>query len=130
MSGHVASQTNNRPDFHGVRVTPSGLLPSALSRPVGSNLDGMWAADSARLKMSLRAACRWCLPSLLLQLRVCLPRLFTKAGHAVLALVCSAHRGPQSKTYRNPQCIVIHAETQSCHWQSPQPCTRFPRHHC
>ena len=42
VSGKVASQTSKQPDFHGASVTPSGLFPSDLKRPVGSSLEGTW----------------------------------------------------------------------------------------
>ena len=79
MSGQAASHTSKRPDFHGVRVTPSGLLPSDLISPDGSSLEGMWADVKALFKISFRAAWRWCLPSLCLQLRACLPNSSTMA---------------------------------------------------
>ena len=53
MSGHVASQTNGLPCFHGTMVTPSGHLPSERSRPDRSNLDGILADDRARYRTSL-----------------------------------------------------------------------------
>ena len=58
VSGHVASQTNGLPFFHGTMVTPSGHLPSERSRPDHSNLDGILADDRARYRTSLMAAWR------------------------------------------------------------------------
>ena len=55
MSGHVASQTNGLPCFHGTMVTPSGHLPSERSRPDRFNLDGILADDRARYRTSLMA---------------------------------------------------------------------------
>ena len=77
MSGHVASQTSRQPDFHGASVAPSGLFPSDRESPIGSSLEGTCAADKLCLMMSFTAACLWCLPSLRLQLRACLPRTST-----------------------------------------------------
>ena len=62
VSTHVVSQTINRPDVQGTSVTPSGLLPSDLKRPIGSNLEGTLAAVQLHLMRSFTAACRWCLP--------------------------------------------------------------------
>ena len=59
------------------RVTPSGRFPSDLRRPVGSSLEGIWAADKPRFTMSFKAECRKCLPSLFLQLSECLPNTST-----------------------------------------------------
>ena len=49
------SQTSNFPDDHGASDMPSGLLPSVLSRPVGSNREGM---PRALLMMVFKAAWR------------------------------------------------------------------------
>ena len=38
VSGHVTSQTSERPDFQGAIVTPSGRLPSECDRPAGSKI--------------------------------------------------------------------------------------------
>ena len=51
VSEQVASQTSNFPDDHGASDMPSGLLPSVLSRPVGSNREGMPAVVRALLMM-------------------------------------------------------------------------------
>ena len=59
VSGHVASHTRSLPLLQGTRVTPSGRLPSERERPVGSSLEGSWAADNARWMMSLTPAWRW-----------------------------------------------------------------------
>ena len=55
MSEQVASQTSNFPDDHGASDMPSGLLPSVLSRPVGSNREGMPAVVMALLMMEFLA---------------------------------------------------------------------------
>ena len=52
VSGQVASHASKQPDFHGVRVAPSGLLPSDLISPDGSSLEGMWADVKALFKIS------------------------------------------------------------------------------
>ena len=46
-SGIVASQTKGLPRDQGIKVTPSGLLPSDLDKPEGSRLDGTPAAEKA-----------------------------------------------------------------------------------
>ena len=56
MSEQVASQTSNFPDDHGASDMSSGLLPSVLSRPVGSNREGMPAVVRALLMMEFNAA--------------------------------------------------------------------------
>ena len=90
VSGHVASQTSKRPACQGASVTPSGLFPSDLNRPVGSSLEGTWAAVRPRFTISLSAACRRCLPSLHLQLSACLPKALTSAEQ------CWQQCGPQT----------------------------------
>ena len=56
VSVHVASQTRVRPVFQGMIVTPSGLFPSDLQSPGGSNTEGICAAARERLMMLLIAA--------------------------------------------------------------------------
>ena len=48
VSGTVTSQTSGFPRVHGTRVAPSGLLPSALDRPICSLLAGICAFLTAR----------------------------------------------------------------------------------
>ena len=62
--GATASQTNNLPFDQGTMVIPSGRLPSARSRPVGSNREGTLAEDKALCRMSLSMAWRKCQPAL------------------------------------------------------------------
>ena len=62
---HVASQTRVRPVFQGMIVTPSGLFPSDLQSPGGSNTEGICAAARECLMMLLIAAWREWRPSLL-----------------------------------------------------------------
>ena len=45
MSGHVASQTKILPFPQGVRLAPSGHLPSDLLRVEGSNSAGILVAE-------------------------------------------------------------------------------------
>ena len=52
VSGHVKSQTSIRPLDQGIIVTPSGLLPSLLSIPVGSRVTGVSALRKDRAMMS------------------------------------------------------------------------------
>ena len=66
-AGNVPSE--HAPDFHGAIVTPSGRLLSNLLRPVGSNVEGIWADDKALLTMSLIAAWRDWRSALFMQLR-------------------------------------------------------------
>ena len=54
MSVTVTSQTKQRPSRHGMRVKPSGRLPSDLSRPAGSFVARILALVSERSTMSLR----------------------------------------------------------------------------
>ena len=56
VSVHVASQTRVRPVFQGMIVTTSGLLPSDLQSPEGSNTEGICAAAKERLMMLLITA--------------------------------------------------------------------------
>ena len=79
MSGQVASQTRGRPELHGVRDIPSGLLPSDLKSPSGSRRDGTPAAERVRWMMLLTAAWRKWRPSLDLQLRPWMPSAETAA---------------------------------------------------
>ena len=43
VSTTVTSHVRHRPDCHGTSVSPSGLLPSVQSRPIGSLMAGMSA---------------------------------------------------------------------------------------
>ena len=60
---HVASQQSDLPLAYGMRVIPSGLLPSPRSSPDGSKTAGTPALRRARKMTSLRAACRGNLPA-------------------------------------------------------------------
>ena len=53
MSEQVASQTSSFPDDHGASDMPSGLLPSVLSRPVGSNREQMPAVANDGIQGSM-----------------------------------------------------------------------------
>uniref|UniRef100_A0A8D8M036 Uncharacterized protein n=1 Tax=Cacopsylla melanoneura TaxID=428564 RepID=A0A8D8M036_9HEMI len=57
VSTHVASHTKLFPFAQGINVTPSGLLPSFLDNPVGSNIAGMFREVNVRFKMSLISPC-------------------------------------------------------------------------
>ena len=69
VSQDVASHTNKRPLDHGMMVTPFGLLPSDLKRPVSSSRDVTFAETNALSMMSFSSPCHECLPWLHLQLR-------------------------------------------------------------
>ena len=56
VSTQVESQTNNLPFDPGTMVIPSGRLPSAQPRPVGSSREGTLAEDKALCRMSLSMA--------------------------------------------------------------------------
>ena len=58
VSGHVKSQTRQRPFAHGSTVRPSGRFPSSLDNDLGSNRVGMSADAKVRLIRSLTALCR------------------------------------------------------------------------
>ena len=58
----VTSQVSGLPACQGMRVSPSGRLPSVLVRPLGSLLTGIPAAVKERAIASLTA---WCLAVLL-----------------------------------------------------------------
>ena len=53
VSVTVTSQVTFFPTLPWDEVMPSGLLPSSLERPVGSNTDGMFALPNTRRTMSL-----------------------------------------------------------------------------
>ena len=61
----VLDVTRVRPVFQGMIVTPSGLFPSDLQSPGGSNTEGICAAARERLMMLLIAAWWEWRPSLL-----------------------------------------------------------------
>lgn len=54
VSTTVTSQTNMRPEFHAVKVMPSGRLPSLRLRPEGSRVEGIPADVRARWMMSFK----------------------------------------------------------------------------
>ena len=53
---HIASQQSFLPRLKGKVVIPSGLFPSSLMRPIGSNTEGIPAVFRARQMISFRAA--------------------------------------------------------------------------
>lgn len=55
VSATVTSQIKLLPACQGIKVRPSGLLPSDLDRPDGSLTDGTPALERLRHMMSLRA---------------------------------------------------------------------------
>ena len=77
----VASQTRQRPSFHGKRVIPSGRFPSPLFMPVGSRDEGTPHRMRALFTTSLTAACLADLPALKRHERGCKPMLSTAAPH-------------------------------------------------
>jgi len=54
----VTSQVRGLPDCHGIKVSPSGRLPSDLNKPTGSLVAGMPADPQALVTTSLSV---WCL---------------------------------------------------------------------
>ena len=73
MSAIVTSQTKQRPSHHGMRVRPSGRLPSDLSRQASSLVAGILALVSERSTMSLRWLCRVRRPEVCLHDSACDP---------------------------------------------------------
>jgi len=55
VSGHVKSQSIERPPDQGLRVVPIGLLPSPLSSPGGLRMAGTPTLLSDRARMSFTA---------------------------------------------------------------------------
>jgi len=58
VSATVTSKVTLLPFCQGMRVSPSGLLPSDLRRPDGSLAAGMLAADRTRQMRSFSPRCR------------------------------------------------------------------------
>ena len=73
MSATVTSQTKKRLSRHGMRVRPSGRLPSDLSRPADSLIAGILTLVSERSTMSLRLLCRVRRPEVCLHDSACDP---------------------------------------------------------
>ncbi len=71
VSGQVASHASKWPDFRQSLHLVSFNLTSI--NPHGSSLEGMWVDIKALLMMSFGAVWCWFIPSLCLQLSVCLP---------------------------------------------------------
>ena len=61
---HVASQMRQRPREQGYTVIPSGRFPLLRSRPDGSSMDGIPAAERPRQTTSSRAEWRGMRPAL------------------------------------------------------------------
>ena len=73
VSGMVTSQARHFPCFHGMSVTPSGLFPSFLNKPVGSLDDGILALLMSRQMTSLTALCLEMRQALLRHDKSCVP---------------------------------------------------------
>ena len=82
MSTTVASHNKGRPPLHGIRVCPSGLLPSDLVRPDGSLTAGMPARLRLRWMRSLMLLCLACRPNPNEHDNPCVPLDETEAPHA------------------------------------------------
>ena len=65
MLTHIASQIRQRPREQGYTVIPSGRCPSTRSRPDGSSMDGIPAAERPRWTTSYRAEWRGMRPVLM-----------------------------------------------------------------
>src|SRR5277367_6840317 len=73
VSGAVTSHVRHLPLRQGMRVQPSGLLPSSRRRPEGSLFDGRPALIKARWTRSLSRACLVCRATLRRHARPCVP---------------------------------------------------------
>src|SRR5664279_1016332 len=74
VSYTVASQTKHFPLLHGIKVIPSGLLPSCLLNPGGSLTDCIFALVRPLQMMSFISACLCCRPPTFLHDKLCSPR--------------------------------------------------------
>ena len=116
----VTSQTNERPPCHGIKVSPSGRLPSCLSSPEGSLTAGIPAAPTARQMISLKTWCLAILPGVFLQTMAWRPWASTKVPQWQL---CGTHKlSPSliptatltaSSSRRKPQLAIGRARSQS-----------------
>ena len=91
-------------------VTPSGLLPSDLSRTEGSNLLGIFTAAKERLIMSFSALGLEDLPWLALQHRPWRLNWSTSLFTAMTTSVGLANRSTYPKPYGYPYCAIGHAQ--------------------
>ena len=84
VSTMVTSHIRLFPPCQGIKVRPSGRLPSVLDKPDGSLIDGIPARVRARQIKSLMKKWRAVRPALRLQNKPCVPRASTKApqGHS------------------------------------------------
>ncbi len=73
MSVTVTSHARHFPNDHGIWVTPSGRLPSVLTKPCGSLMAGTPALMRDRQMISLRHWCLLILPADFLQTKPCKP---------------------------------------------------------
>ena len=78
---HVASKMRQRPREKGYIAIPSDRFPSPRSRPDGSSMDGIPAAERPRQTMSLRAEWRGMRPALKRHDKGCVPNASTVVPH-------------------------------------------------
>jgi len=100
----VTSQTRGFPPCHGIKVSPSGRLPSRLFMPEGSLVAGIPAALRARQMTSLSTGCLAILPGAFLHTMTDgLGRLRrTRTG------ICGdAQVETQSHANSHPHCFVL-----------------------
>jgi len=106
--------------MHGIKVSPSGRLPSCLSSPERSLTAGIPAAPKARQTMSLRTWCLAILPGAFLQTMAWRPWASTRVPQWQL---CKTHKlSPSliptatrtaSSSRRKPQLAIGRARSQS-----------------
>ena len=111
----VESQARHLSACHGMRVSPSGLLPSDLNRPLGSLANGTMARPRARQIMSFNWWYRIDLPALCSHDKPCMPRASNGAPHR--------HGWGSHKLTprRNTYCLIVQSRTACCNWQGMQP---------
>src|ERR1700730_5319105 len=97
----VTSHVMHFPSDHGICETPSGLLPSVRTRPVGSFIEGMLALFRARKMISFNRLWRSILPDPFLHERPCVPRESTLEPQTH---VCGSHNLVPK---RNPTATLI-----------------------
>ena len=137
VSATVTSQVTHLPLCHGIKETPSGLLP-LLSRHSGSLIDCIFALVIVRHAMSFKMLCRVCLPEFFKREKQCSPRAsivcphWQKWGRHIVAprhratairMASLSRKRPQQTTVArvtNRQSVdrmlpaAVHGPSQSC----------------